>query len=64
SASWHAQYKDSHYIFFGNMPFELTEGDIICIFSQFGEIFNIDLIRDKKTGESKGFGFLKYEDQR
>ena len=32
--SWHNQYRDSAWIFFGGMPFELTEGDIICIFSQ------------------------------
>jgi RNA-binding motif X-linked protein 2 len=33
-ASWHAQYKDSPYVFIGGIPFELTEGDVICIFSQ------------------------------
>lgn len=64
SASWHAQYKDTAWIFAGNLPFDLTEGDIICIFSQYGEIMNIELIRDKSTGKSKGFAFLQYEDQR
>lgn len=39
-------------------------GDIICVFSQYGEIVNINLIRDKKTGKQKGFCFLCYEDQR
>ncbi len=34
SASWHAQYKDSPYIFIGNIPYDLTEGDVITIFSQ------------------------------
>jgi RNA-binding motif X-linked protein 2 len=33
-ASWHAQYKDSAYIFIGGLPLDLTEGDIICVFSQ------------------------------
>ncbi|KAI7852210.1 hypothetical protein BDC45DRAFT_444055 [Circinella umbellata] len=64
SASWHAQYKNTAWIFAGNMPFDLTEGDIICIFSQYGEIMNMELIRDKDTGKSKGFAFLQYEDQR
>ena len=32
--SWHAQYSESAWIFIGGLPFELTEGDIICIFSQ------------------------------
>ncbi|UZO19416.1 uncharacterized protein OCT59_010712 [Rhizophagus irregularis] len=64
SASWHAQYKDSPYIFIGNIPYDLTEGDIITIFSQFGEVLDLQLVRNKQTGESKGFAFLRYEDQR
>ena len=32
--SWHAQYKDSAWIFVGGLPYDLTEGDILCIFSQ------------------------------
>lgn len=82
--SWHNQYRDSAWCFFGGMPYELTEGDIICVFSQYesnrvltlfytnyfdvaffryGEIVNVNLIRDKKTGKSKGFGFICYENQ-
>ncbi|KAF7244951.1 RNA-binding motif protein, X-linked 2 [Varanus komodoensis] len=62
--SWHAEYKDSAWVFVGGLPYELTEGDIICVFSQYGEIVNINLVRDKKTGKSKGFCFICYEDQR
>lgn len=62
--SWHEQYRQSAWCFFGGVPFELTEGDLICIFSQYGEIVNLNLIRDQKTGKSKGFGFVCYEDQR
>lgn len=61
--SWHNQYRDSAWCFYGGMPFELTEGDIICIFEQYGAVVNINLIRDKKTGKSKGFGFICYENQ-
>src|SRR6202043_3427310 len=63
-ASWHADYRDTAYIYIGGLPFELSEGDIITIFSQFGEPTFIHLVRDKETGKSKGFAFLKYEDQR
>ncbi|MEQ2176577.1 hypothetical protein GOODEAATRI_029362, partial [Goodea atripinnis] len=31
---------------------------------RYGEIVNINLVRDKKTGKSKGFCFVCYEDQR
>ncbi|OWP00485.1 hypothetical protein B2J93_341 [Marssonina coronariae] len=63
-ASWHADYRDTAYIYVGGLPFELSEGDVVAIFSQFGEPTYINLIRDKETGKSKGFAFLKYEDQR
>ncbi|NXR50626.1 RBMX2 protein, partial [Hippolais icterina] len=64
AVSWHAQYKDSAWIFVGGLHYELTEGDVICVFSQYGEVVNINLVRDKRTGKSKGFCFLCYEDQR
>ncbi|NXI29385.1 RBMX2 protein, partial [Sterrhoptilus dennistouni] len=64
AVSWHAQYKDSAWIFVGGLHHELTEGDGICVFSQYGEVVNINLVRDKRTGKSKGFCFLCYEDQR
>ncbi|KAK5018430.1 RNA-binding protein Cwf29 [Cryomyces antarcticus] len=63
-ASWHADYRDTAYIYIGGLPFELSEGDVIAIFSQFGEPVHVNLVRDKETGKSKGFAFLKYEDQR
>jgi len=62
--SWHNEYKDSAWIFVGGLPYDLTEGDIICVFSQYGEIVHINLIRDHGTGKSKGFAFICYEDQR
>lgn len=33
-------------------------------FLRYGEVANINLVRDKVTGKSKGFCFLCYEDQR
>nr|XP_020443029.1 RNA-binding motif protein, X-linked 2 [Monopterus albus] len=64
TVSWHTEYKDSAWLFVGGFPYDLTEGDIICVFSQYGEVVNINLVRDKKTGKSKGFCFICYEDQR
>ena len=34
AASWHAQYKDSAYVYVGGLPYELNEGDVIVVFSQ------------------------------
>lgn len=63
-ASWHAKYKDSAYVFVGGIPYDLTEGDLLAVFAQYGEIVDVNLVRDKATGKSKGFAFLAYEDQR
>lgn len=42
----------------------MNEGDVVTVFSQFGEITDCYMVRDKDTGEPKGFCFLAYEDQR
>jgi len=64
NASWHTDYRDTAYIHIGGLPFELSEGDILTIFSQYGNPVHLNLARDKETGKSRGFAFLKYEDQR
>lgn len=38
SASWHDKYSKSAWIYAGNLDHELTEGDIICVLSQYGEV--------------------------
>uniref|UniRef100_A0A2S2NRR7 RNA-binding motif protein, X-linked 2 n=1 Tax=Schizaphis graminum TaxID=13262 RepID=A0A2S2NRR7_SCHGA len=63
-SSWHDEYKSSAWIFVGGLPYDLSEGDIMSIFSQYGEITNLNLVRDKDTGKQKGFCFVCYEDQR
>jgi RNA-binding motif protein, X-linked 2 len=62
--SWHSQYKSSAWIYFGGLPYDFSEEKILVMFSQWGEIEEVHLIRDEQTNKSKGFGFLKYEDYR
>ena len=64
SASWHTDYRDTAYVYVGGLPLDLSEGDVLTIFSQFGEPVWIRMMRDKETGKSRGFAWLKYEDQR
>ena len=64
NASWHHEYRDSAYVFVGGLSYRMNEGDLVTVFSQFGEIVDCRLVRDKKTGKSKGFAFLAYEDQK
>src|SRR3569832_159999 len=62
--SWHAKYASSAWVYVGNLDYSLTEGDVICVLSQYGEIEDLHLVRDETTGKSKGFAFAKYEDAR
>ena len=64
TASWHNKYKDSAYIYISGFPKEVTEGDLVIVFSQYGEIVDCRIVRDKITGKSKCFGYICYEDQR
>jgi RNA-binding motif X-linked protein 2 len=63
-ASWHRDYSDTAFVYVGGLDDRLTEGDVITIFSQYGEPVFLNMPRDKETGKSRGFAFLKYEDQR
>ena len=64
TASWHQDYADSAYVFFGGLNYRMNEGDLVTVASQFGEVVDFRLARDKKTGKPKGFAWLAYEDQR
>jgi RNA-binding motif X-linked protein 2 len=63
-ASWHQKYLQSAWVYVGNFDQTLTEGDVLCVMSQYGEVDDVNLVRDETTGKSKGFCFLKYEDAR
>ncbi|EMG46913.1 hypothetical protein G210_2820, partial [Candida maltosa Xu316] len=60
TASWHYEYRDTNYLYLGNIPFNIVEKDIIIIFSQYGIPTHINMVKDKETGKHRGFGFLKY----
>jgi RNA recognition motif-containing protein len=52
--------KRSHMIriYVGNMPHVITEEEIKRVFEGFGTVLSIDLIKDKATGKSWGYGFV------
>ena len=50
--------------FVGGLHSDLTEGDVLAILSQYGEIVDVFIPRDERTGKSKGFAFVCYLDQR
>ena len=46
-------------IFVGNLSKDVTDDDLQSIFSEFGQIKSVKVIRDMFSGESKGFGFVE-----
>lgn len=46
-------------IYIGNLSKDTTEEDLQNLFSQFGKVRNVKVIKDLYSGESKGFGFLE-----
>lgn len=46
-------------IYVGNLSREVTEGDLREAFEAFGEVTSAKIIKDKYTGESRGFGFVE-----
>lgn len=50
-------------IYIGNLPFSFTDGELNELFSQYGEISEVTVIKDKFSGRSKGFGFITFSDK-
>ena len=48
--------------FLGGLSYASTEESLRGYFSQFGEIEDVHVVRDKMTGASRGFGFVKFFD--
>ena len=46
-------------LFVGNLSFNTTEGDILELFKQAGNVVSCELIMDKFTGKSRGFAFVQ-----
>lgn len=45
-------------IYVGNLSFKTTQDELRDLFAQYGEVQSVNLITDKFTGQSKGFGFV------
>ncbi|KAL9130328.1 MAG: hypothetical protein Q9217_001467 [Psora testacea] len=54
--------KAGRVIFIGNIPYGLTEEQIVHTFSTVGHVLNFRLVYDQDTGRPKGFGFCEFAD--
>lgn len=49
-------------IYVGNLSFKTTQDDLRAAFGQYGDVSSVNIITDRMTGQSKGFGFVEMED--
>lgn len=46
-------------LYVGNLPFNVTDGDLQKVFGDHGSVQSAQVIMDRDTGRSKGFGFVE-----
>lgn len=49
-------------LYVGNLAFSVQEEELKEMFSSYGSVTSIQLITDRDTGRSKGFGFVELSD--
>ena len=50
-------------IYVGNLSYEVTEEDLKQAFEGFGQVESVNIIKDRYSGESRGFGFAEMPDK-
>ena len=46
-------------IYVGNLAFGAAEGDVEAAFSQYGQVDRVHVVRDRETGQPRGFAFVE-----
>ncbi len=49
-------------IYVGNLSFQSTEAEIESLFAPYGAVNRVSLIKDKISGQSRGFAFVEMDD--
>jgi len=49
-------------LYVGNLTYDTTEDNLVELFSEFGEVLSAQIIIDRDTNRSKGFGFVEMSD--
>ena len=49
-------------LYVGNLPYETTESDLQDLFAAAGQVSTINIVRDRATGQPRGFAFVEMSD--
>ena len=50
-------------LYVGNLSYSVTSESLEQLFAQFGEVRSAEVVQDRDTGRSKGFGFVEMADE-
>lgn len=50
-------------VYVGNLSYDTTEGELAALFAQAGTVASVTIIKDRDTGQSKGFAFVEMGSQ-
>jgi cold-inducible RNA-binding protein len=49
-------------LYVGNLPYQTTESDLQTLFEPAGQVSSINIVRDRTTGQARGFAFVEMSD--
>ncbi|MCK5849694.1 MAG: RNA-binding protein [Kiritimatiellae bacterium] len=49
-------------IYVGNLPYNTAEDELREMFGEHGNVLSVDILIDRNTGRSRGFGFVEMDD--
>ena len=63
TASTFSSVTDAKTLYVGNLPYRANEAAIRKLFSQYGNVISVRLVKDKETGKRRGYGFVEMPEQ-
>lgn len=51
-------------VYVGNLNYRTREGELKSFFSQYGKINEVKIIKNNRTGRSKGYAFIRYASEK
>ena len=57
-------YPENEQLYVGNLSYQVNSHQLKKVFSRYGEVDTVRVIKNTKTGRSKGFAFVTYTDSK